>query len=88
MARSNSANTPHIWNPVPSLDTADAVVDVLSRDVPVHALGHGSQLLELIVWRLLARRDPGIDGNVLAHAAKGIPKTTIFWTGSASEARC
>lgn len=66
--------------PVPSLGTADAVVDVLGRNVPTHALGHGSQLLELIVRRLLARRDPGVDGNPFVHKPKGIPKTTGFST--------
>jgi hypothetical protein len=65
---------------VPTLDTAETVIDELRDDLPAHSLSDHSQFMELVVRCLLSRRDPRIDRNPLVHAAKGIPETCGFGT--------
>ena len=62
------------------LGAADTAIDILLGDLPPHASGDAPQLVELIVRRLLSRRDPRINGNLFHHAKKHIPKTDDFGT--------
>ena len=61
--------------PVASPGATDTLVNVLGDDMPIHALGNGPQLLELVVRRLFAGRDARVNGHLLRHRSEHRRKT-------------